>query len=809
MVIKFMNVAMWKFYLLLLLVQILQDRSRHNHATAQEADVEDANRESDIRQKIETEVLQRGATFEAMDPNDPRHLALDWMLHHDDLRLKSEDEALKQRYILALLAFALDSLAWYNCGDHRNVSNTTEYYAREDCWFESAATGQLETYKVWLSSTDECDWYGVICDSTDVVRGVELMVNDLVGEIPPEISQLKYLQYLALNGNCLYGSLPPELGEMPSLLSLELHGNGFSGTIPTEWFPNPSNASKLQLVNVAMQFQYSYSCQMSNGTTVNTLYKGGGIYSSDYNPGLWGGVLGSEVSRWSDLKGLHIFDNSFTGTIAEDIGYLNNLVFLRAHNNIINGFLPYNLFDLKKLREIYLFQNSIYSDLPLNLGNAEDLEDLRLHETEMFGPLPEPLYNLKKLTKLWLHDTIHCEEVEGSQQLEGWECAMSSDHGFSGTISTKIGNLGRLSNLFLNNNPLEGTLPTEIGLCEDLAKLFIHRTNIEGSAPLEVCALRDKELNSEDNSEGVFYSDCGPNNITGDPFFNCDCCTDCCDHTTEVCLALGLSMFPSEMKYSAAPSEINIFDTEPPTFAPFDLTTIGSTASPAPSANRLYCGVSAKDAKDRCDTTIPCPDGRNDTCLFGQACFSIQGACDTKFNGNNNLFPTIPYPPPTRSPSHHPTALSSTSPSGYPSKVHVYVPNSTNFCGVDYYDALGNCTKKQLCPLSLDEECPAGETCFPGILNCETSAPTMTPTIPVPTASREPSVSPTASPTKKTISEIPSSEPTSWDWDVINADSMTSGGALRKHGLILKLLHVRGLMGSTMMVSFFMSSVLL
>eukprot|EP00581_Thalassiosira_minuscula_P009418 CAMPEP_0183706430 /NCGR_PEP_ID=MMETSP0737-20130205/3263_1 /TAXON_ID=385413 /ORGANISM="Thalassiosira miniscula, Strain CCMP1093" /LENGTH=676 /DNA_ID=CAMNT_0025933843 /DNA_START=44 /DNA_END=2074 /DNA_ORIENTATION=+ len=485
------------------------------------------NREaSGIREQIEAGVLQRGANWTTIPKDDPRYRALDWILHYDELKLESDDKNLYQRYVLALLAFALDSLAWYNCGEHRKFSNETEFFVEEICEVQVKETGQLETHSVWLTSTDECEWYGVICSGDGVVRGIELMGNDLIGEIPPEISQLRFLQYLALNGNCLYGTLPPELGKMPSLLSLEVHGNGLSGEVPAELY----DANKLQMLNLAYQYNYPYGqCQMSNGTFVSTLYERGGVYSTNFNGGLWGKVLDTQVNSWSSMKGLHLTDNSFTGTIAEEIGDLKYLVFLRAQNNMIGGLLPYDLVKLKKLREVYLEKNSIQFDLPPNMETMEDLEVLRVNENEMQGQLPESLYSLHKLKELWLQDTLHCDET-------GTDCAISSEHGFEGTLSPKIGNLKRLNRLLIQNNPFDGFIPSEIGKCEKLSAFYMHKTNIGGFAPHELCLLRDKELNNEANS-GVFYADCRPNNKTDDPFFACDCCSDCCDHTTKVCIA--------------------------------------------------------------------------------------------------------------------------------------------------------------------------------------------------------------------------------------------------------------------------------
>lgn len=129
---------------------------------------------SGIQEQIENNVLQRNAVFEDMDINDPRYLALDWILNKDKMLLATDDVNLFQRYILALVAFSLDSLAWYYCGEHRSFGTATEMFVVEDCEVPIPGTGQIGEFKVWLSSTDECDWYGVICSSNGVARGLEL-----------------------------------------------------------------------------------------------------------------------------------------------------------------------------------------------------------------------------------------------------------------------------------------------------------------------------------------------------------------------------------------------------------------------------------------------------------------------------------------------------------------------------------------------------------------------------------------------------------------------------------------------------------
>ena len=285
---------------------------------------------------------------------------------------------------------------------------------------------------------------------------------------------------------------------MSNLLSLELHGNGLSGELPPEMF----DADKLQLLNVALQYGYSSECVMSNGTVVNTYFQRGGTMGARVNYGLEGRVLGPDVSRWSSMKGLHLFDNSFAGGINETIGDLKYLgefdfskcvvffllylppgssdkpsllpaatpaVFLRAQNNLFSGLIPTGVRRLKKLRELFLNTNELYSDLPPDIGDMDDLESLKVGDNEMFGPIPDSMYGLVKLKQLWLQDTVHCVEVEGGGDGE-YNCMVDMDYGFEGSIRTEIGNLTKLEMLVLNNNPLTGTIPTEIGTCEDLGE---------------------------------------------------------------------------------------------------------------------------------------------------------------------------------------------------------------------------------------------------------------------------------------------------------------------------------------------------
>ncbi|KAL7466318.1 hypothetical protein ACHAXS_006619, partial [Conticribra weissflogii] len=145
------------------------------------------SRTNQIKEKLEGQVLQRNSTFSEMDTMDPRYLALDWILNLDEMNLDSSAKNLNQRYILAVLAFSLDSQAWVMTGEETSNERMEEI-----------------DYTSWLSSTDECLWYNVTCSEGEVI-GLDLNEYSLIGSIPAEIGGLVSLDFISFRGNCLYG----------------------------------------------------------------------------------------------------------------------------------------------------------------------------------------------------------------------------------------------------------------------------------------------------------------------------------------------------------------------------------------------------------------------------------------------------------------------------------------------------------------------------------------------------------------------------------------------------------------------------
>ena len=152
----------------------VQKRDHQNSPTLLPTVSPTTNREaSGIIEQLEEGVLYtRNETFADMERNDPRLLALDWILHKDGMLLVSDDVNLYQRFALAVLAYSMDAGAWYYCGD-RGVNHT-----ESECSVFFYALNATKTFGVWLSSTSECMWYGVTCSGDGVVFVELLLLHD-------------------------------------------------------------------------------------------------------------------------------------------------------------------------------------------------------------------------------------------------------------------------------------------------------------------------------------------------------------------------------------------------------------------------------------------------------------------------------------------------------------------------------------------------------------------------------------------------------------------------------------------------------
>merc|ERR1712157_224885 len=115
--------------------------------------------------------------------------AINWLIYNDPIRAQiSTYPTLKQRYVMSLIYFCMGGANW------TNMPNTP-----------------------FLSIFPECLWDHIECEDNTYVISINLAHQNLVGEIPSEISAIDSIKVLNFTGNNLFGRIPNELANLNDL----------------------------------------------------------------------------------------------------------------------------------------------------------------------------------------------------------------------------------------------------------------------------------------------------------------------------------------------------------------------------------------------------------------------------------------------------------------------------------------------------------------------------------------------------------------------------------------------------------------
>ncbi|MDW8850107.1 hypothetical protein SD960_08400 [Flavobacterium sp. MMLR14_040] len=215
----------------------------------------------------------------------------------------------------------------------------------------------------WDSAT-QTGWWGIYLNSGHV-NTIDLGYNNLNGQIPKEIGQLKYLTTLNIyNNQDLIGSIPEEFYNLQMLKFVYLSYNQLSGII------SPSISKLTELAS----FNLNY-----NKLT---------------------GSIPREI-RSINFCSLDLSNNQLTGSIPPEIGLSKNLLLVDLSDNNLNGTIPKEIGLLSNLRTLILNYNQCSGTLPAEIGMLKSLDWLLLGNNLLEGQIPN-LSNLTELTLLQL-----------------------------------------------------------------------------------------------------------------------------------------------------------------------------------------------------------------------------------------------------------------------------------------------------------------------------------------------------------------------------------------------------------------------
>ncbi|CAB4273844.1 unnamed protein product [Prunus armeniaca] len=278
-------------------------------------------------------------------------------------------------------------------------------------------------------------------------KAILVFDNNLTGELPLVMTEMKQLNYISLHNNLFFGVIPQTLGIHSNLSVLDFTNNNFTGKIP----PN-----------------------LCHGKQLRKLILGSNRLQ---------GIIPSDVGTCSSLSRLSLDQNNLIGVLPQ---FAKNptLSYMDISSNEITGEIPPSLGNCSNLKSINLCRNKLTGVLPQELGNLAELRSLNISENNLVGPLPP---QLSKCTKMYKFD-VRSNLLNGSipSSLRSWtdlSTLILSDNSFTGgPIPPELGKLKRLQQLDISHNNLTGTLEAP-GYMSSLIEVDVSDNNFTGAVP--------------------------------------------------------------------------------------------------------------------------------------------------------------------------------------------------------------------------------------------------------------------------------------------------------------------------------------
>ncbi|KAE8718581.1 putative LRR receptor-like serine/threonine-protein kinase [Hibiscus syriacus] len=226
--------------------------------------------------------------------------------------------------------------------------------------------------------------------------------NNITGNIPKEISNIKSLKFLLLSGNQLSGPLADELGDLPNLLTFQVDWNQITGSLPKSF------------VNLVK------------------------------------------------CRHFHMNNNSISGQIPSELSSLPELIHFLLDNNNLTGYLPPEYSQMPKLRILQLDNNNFGgTEIPASYSNMSNLVKLSLRNCSLQGPIPD-FSNITSFRYLDLSLNSLTGEIPTNRLSNNATTIDLSHNSLNGSIPSNFSGLPRLQRLSLESNFLTGDVPSDI-----------------------------------------------------------------------------------------------------------------------------------------------------------------------------------------------------------------------------------------------------------------------------------------------------------------------------------------------------------
>jgi hypothetical protein len=264
--------------------------------------------------QMKQSIIDAGVTSKAVfnaGSSTAQSKALKWLAHDDPAKLAPEDKGFLDRYILATFYFGSnDKLEGWNKNENWMTGKGICSWAGVECVPKSVQPSNSNGFQSEVKSYD----------ANDAITALKLPGNNMEGVIAEEFAGCKNLLILDLSENEISGSIPTQLGEMPKIRDLILHKNTIFGTFPSE-LTKLKGLHQLLLADNKMEGSLPYAIQ--NMLNLRTLSLSANSFEGAF----------PLLKPLKLLANLHLDDNQFRGTLADDLTALTEL----------SKFVPYPL----------------------------------------------------------------------------------------------------------------------------------------------------------------------------------------------------------------------------------------------------------------------------------------------------------------------------------------------------------------------------------------------------------------------------------------------------------------------------------
>ncbi|PHT64933.1 hypothetical protein T459_29358 [Capsicum annuum] len=340
---------------------------------------------------------------------------------------------------------------------------------------------------------------------------LQLRFNSLTGTIPESIGGLSSLETFYLTSNKMSGNLTPNIGQLTSLVSLDISDNMWEGILTEAHLLNLSNLQEFSVgmtlgKNITLTFNISrnwtpsfkltfltiQSCQLGpefphwlkdQNELTSLIFNTAGI--SDAVPD-WFEDLDLKLDNLDmayNLSGNVPDKFQFNFLANVDLSsnlfevplplWSSNITSLYLRDNLFSGPIPVNICEaLPNLTDLDISHNNLNGAIPLCMGDMNQLTTLALDNNQLIGQIPDFWGKLPYLYLLDMSENRLSGQIPGSLgSLAYLRFLRLSGNNLSGEMPSSLRNCMRMISIDLSNNQLSGLIPSWLG--ETMRSLLI------------------------------------------------------------------------------------------------------------------------------------------------------------------------------------------------------------------------------------------------------------------------------------------------------------------------------------------------